>query len=355
MRQVDGRRFVGAPSPWVPPPEAEEPYFGFLDRVWKLAGRPNKRRLATTLLGTSYGGDQYLELEDVSVAKHLVRALRPTGYGFDHDVHKTHSLLALSLPFWPEPNERLRDISRRRSMAPFSKHLGLIETHFKPAPAFCLECVKEDLDEHGFSHWRRTPQLAGVRFCPTHKAPLVDNCAGCGRETLFDAQPSMHCGFCGTLYEPQYRFADTSSDRVAHALGVAVDRLFSGDINGPLDNRKVHEHFRSFLPTKNALVGRDLADYVHDMAGDNLMTELRLSYPPRERFVWPMLFSAERFVFGQASHQLLLFAAVTADHPNDDLWYQTCPSLETHTFGHSTKKSFSAFWDELKRSGSIQV
>jgi len=39
-------------------------------------------------------------------------------------------------------------------------------------PAYCQSCVREDLNVHGFSYWRRTHQLPSVRVCPWHHEPL---------------------------------------------------------------------------------------------------------------------------------------------------------------------------------------
>jgi transposase-like protein len=38
---------------------------------------------------------------------------------------------------------------------------------------FCRVCVKEDMDEQGFSFWRRTHQMPGLLWCLTHEAALT--------------------------------------------------------------------------------------------------------------------------------------------------------------------------------------
>lgn len=40
------------------------------------------------------------------------------------------------------------------------------------ASCFCPECVREDLDFHGQSFWRRGHQILGLLWCPQHAVPL---------------------------------------------------------------------------------------------------------------------------------------------------------------------------------------
>lgn len=42
----------------------------------------------------------------------------------------------------------------------------------RPAAYFCPHCMKEDVDFHGFSYWRREMQIPGVFGCPKHATPL---------------------------------------------------------------------------------------------------------------------------------------------------------------------------------------
>jgi hypothetical protein len=50
----------------------------------------------------------------------------------------------------------------------------------------CPDCIKEDIDYHGFAYWRRRHQIVGVPWCDKHLVPLLD----IGEE--FDVSPSAN-------------------------------------------------------------------------------------------------------------------------------------------------------------------
>lgn len=53
----------------------------------------------------------------------------------------------------------------------FSKRLGMCSQ--RPGAYVCPQCVKEDLEHWHFSWFRRTHQIQGVDWCPTHRTPLA--------------------------------------------------------------------------------------------------------------------------------------------------------------------------------------
>jgi hypothetical protein len=59
-----------------------------------------------------------------------------------------------------------RESTQRRSIA----YRGFITspTTFR----WCMECSKLDLEERGFSHWRRRHQIVGIDWCIDHRIPL---------------------------------------------------------------------------------------------------------------------------------------------------------------------------------------
>ncbi len=53
----------------------------------------------------------------------------------------------------------------------FTKRLGMLTQ--KADAHLCPRCVEKDLDHPKFSWFRRTHQLQGVDWCPTHRTPLI--------------------------------------------------------------------------------------------------------------------------------------------------------------------------------------
>lgn len=53
----------------------------------------------------------------------------------------------------------------------FTKRLGMLTQ--KADAHLCPRCVEEDLDHPKFSWFRRTHQLQGIDWCPTHRTPLI--------------------------------------------------------------------------------------------------------------------------------------------------------------------------------------
>jgi hypothetical protein len=53
----------------------------------------------------------------------------------------------------------------------FTKRLGMLTQ--KADAHLCPRCVEKDLDHPKFSWFRRTHQLQGVDWCPTHRTPLL--------------------------------------------------------------------------------------------------------------------------------------------------------------------------------------
>ena len=338
---------VRAPAPYIPMPLPEEPLYGYFYRFWRLAGQPNQRNLIRTLFGPLNSDLNHVHWDKSTAASALGKALRSTGFAFHSSGVLLHSLRALARPFWPNFPSEIPPNQISDHHSGFSGQLGMTDTLIKRKGSFCLDCVADDVQNLGVGHWRRSHQIAGVWFCPTHRTGLTDQCIACKKSIGVLSFPDTHCKYCGKEYAAGAEYQGTSSHRVAHSFGVAVEKVYRGEILGPLINRRVREHFRSFHPRKQRLPGADLCDYVASMAGDELLKELGLLYKPRERFPWPMIFLADRLVFGQASYQLLLYAAVTADHPNEDLWYDDWPDDADIVYKHWLSSAFDSLWPLL--------
>ena len=343
------RTIVSSPSPWVPPPEFEEPFFSYFNRVQRMAGQPKKVPLMRAMFGPGHTREWDLFFEKPTAPEHMADALRPTGFQFDEGAFESHSLRALARPFRSHGSEQIPGNRPWSKSSCFLSERGMTQTRLKERPAFCLICTQQDIDNQGFGYWRRVHQVAGVRFCPAHGNGLVNQCNECGQANLIQKLPEIACTDCGNPYTPSRIFSDSNRDRVALQFGVAVERIFQRKIKGPLNTASALAHFRTFVPKNNPLPGFDLSDFVASVAGDDLMNELGVTYAMGEKFHWPTLFYSDEFVFAQASHQLLVFAALTFEHPNNELWLDQCPSESSHIVSDSVALGFRTLWSELKR------
>lgn len=86
---------------------------------------------------------------------------------------------ATTVPFYTQfksPSTSLEILSKLRSpqCAGTAQTLGIANSGYYALPPRrgCVDCVREDKAEHGFSYWHRAHQLPGVQVCHKHHTPL---------------------------------------------------------------------------------------------------------------------------------------------------------------------------------------
>lgn len=87
--------------------------------------------------------------------------------------------------------------------------------------AFCPECYETDMDELGYSYWRRAPRMDGLLVCEDHARPYLTFCAACyGRyqftEKIWTLDRKCICK------KPMVKIAHLSKGRLAAAKEVSV-------------------------------------------------------------------------------------------------------------------------------------
>ncbi|AQV92575.1 hypothetical protein BJN34_01550 [Cupriavidus necator] len=124
-------------------------------------------------------------------------------------VFKQRTVLPALVPFLStEARERidahLMGTSGMRSPYAF---LGLATAAGAPKHAhlFCPQCVREGMDSHGWSYWRREHQIPFLLMCPHHGEPLTSGCGVCrysepGARHL--ALPPVDKCWCGSALRP---------------------------------------------------------------------------------------------------------------------------------------------------------
>jgi len=343
------QRPVRAPSAWVPPIQPEETFYSYAYRLLRLACIPPAKELIHTLFGTGHRYLDQLVLEKEHGPDTLEKCLRPLGIQSDQGMLLEHSLRALALPF--RPRRQPRDgFSFRPSSNHYSNEHGMRATGVRTSPAFCPACTARDFDQLGFSYWRRSLQITGVNFCPEHREGIIDRCITCGDPTGLSQLPDTKCKSCQSPMTSLYAYKGSTQDRVMLGYASAVEQVFLGGVAGPLDAAALLDHFDRVRPKTNPITGADLCTYVEAVAGKDYLSELNLAYAPQDKFPWPTLFYANGLVIGEAAHQLLIYAAVTSEHANENLFLTNCPESDAVVVTDNLHAGFDILWAELQNA-----
>jgi hypothetical protein len=131
-----------------------------------------------------------------------------------------HSLLPLHLSF-PRKNGNVNhgDPSRLDLIEYFGTMVWQ-----KSEAGFCLDCVKEDTEQLGYTYWRRSHQLPGIHGCLKHGAQLAYNS---NRKNAFDNVPSdvVECYYKFSEQE----FKEISENPIIKRYSDVLNELLSSD------------------------------------------------------------------------------------------------------------------------------
>jgi hypothetical protein len=164
------KRIKLVPEPM--PEEASKGYGGRLVRWNDLAGRAELRSIAQE----SVPGDQSSPVKEIVL---LARLVEKETERFVRD----HTVLPYTQSFEGERAGQVVFGDKRSLERTGNAGLRLARRHAH----YCPRCLAEDLPFHGFTYWRREPQLSGrtwcfKHFCPLRKIPNAD---------IFSVAPSM--------------------------------------------------------------------------------------------------------------------------------------------------------------------
>ena len=316
-----------------------------------LAGRPREKALLATLFGPGHPILDRTYFDAIGSGRFLEACLKPSGYKFKRGAHEDHSLRALAKPFrsdteYTRPKHTIapRDLNHYQFR-------GIGQTRFKQHPEFCPKCVEEDLERIGFSYWRRSPQVVGSNFCPIHKTGFIDQCVSCGTVNSIHRLPDLQCRKCGVTLFSSNNFEESQKTHIQLAFARAVERIYAGDIAGPLDSARVRDLFNTLKPNPKPPLGAEFSRYIEHTAGEDYLNELGLTYLQSERFAWPTLFYSDAFVIANASHHLLVNAVLSLDDPDVDLWLDQTNSKTGLHFSDDINQGFKCLWQELNAPG----
>jgi TniQ len=309
--------------PWAPRIEVDELPPSYQHRACLMSALINQDEFVRRMSGRMSGSQSGLEF---GIAQ-MGATLRELGANFSRGFLEEHCLSALGLPFCtPEKEDK-----KRASLSNGSDPVGwrgfgmeLIST-WSPYHQ-CSICVSEDIEEHGFSYWRRVPQIVGVQYCPTHRVKITDRCADCGAYLRSHVLPASACFECGTSYQAEP--IDQSDERalLEFRFADAVEGIFSGRITGPMTSTTIRQRIVELFPERPGLPGMVLVDYVEDTVDPMYLELLGLSIDKHNKFQWPIGLCAPGVIFDDALIQLFTYALLSRDRRRENMFRPDFPS-----------------------------
>lgn len=147
------------------------------------------------------------------------------------------------------------------------------------------------------------------------------------------------------------QFTGSDQDYVKLRFAEAVEGVYLGRINGPLNPARVQGHFHDQYSRKSATPGADLSEHVIRSAGIELLQELSLGFSMLGGYPWPIVFYADHFILEQAARQLLVYACVALDEPREDLFMRQCPNNDDWVVDESVDRGVDELINCLRYRG----
>jgi hypothetical protein len=144
-----------------PAPLPEEMDRGYLGRIMRINGYRSPKELVEAMAG--HFGESGRTRRELTTPELLSRMAGTTMEQFAQS-HTTLPLRRGITSYFPEIAHGSEE---RKSLLYNSAMLRKCHAAF-----FCKDCVKEDVDFHGASYWRRDLQTPGQMWCPKHMQPL---------------------------------------------------------------------------------------------------------------------------------------------------------------------------------------
>ncbi len=322
MPQIKTRQ---SPSPRIPTLRKEETVFSYFARALALSGYTDASEFSDRLLGRpAYTGSAGVLESGLS---NFARSMRYFGVRFPRSLLQDHCLAAVGLPFCQQDiyDKKIRSVKSTSHSGKW-EYFGMSKTRVKQTPSHCAICTQQDLETLGYSYWRRTPQIVGVKMCPTHRVMLSDDCATCHAEWGPDCPPTNTCAHCGATVVPGDVFDNSSRHKVLLRFAEAVEAIFVGRITGPMTSKTIRGRIKKLFPESDKVLARRLTQFFLDTAGPEYLAELDLGIGATNKFPWPTGLFAECTIFAEARLQILTYAVLSADKPRESLFLKQFPT-----------------------------
>lgn len=162
----------------------DETVFSLASRLRRLWGLSSAGQLARVLFGNEWSGRRH----DFPCGLGTFAAKTEGAAGEPREAARTHTLLRYYLPFKSEAEGgRALHSMLRRGSANTRGWLGLPPSKlgFDHPLKACPVCIRQSVEEFGWTYWLLAHQFPGVWICPRHEEPLMIRVRS-GRENTWE-------------------------------------------------------------------------------------------------------------------------------------------------------------------------
>lgn len=306
-----------SPSPLVPSLAPNESLDSYIARSFLFTAQPSMLRHRCFWTGKQYSLPDRLEL-GIST---LPINLRHLGADFERGFLEEHCLSALGLPFCDGDMVDKKVQTMYSSADPAGwRSLGMKWTKIYETPRFCPACAVEDLETLGYTYWRRTPQVVGVRCCPIHCVRTVATCAQCNARLDHKRLPTIRCTKCNSEIEQVPIDEHDDAALLELRFADAVDGIYAGRITGPMTSVTVGMRMAMLFSQRPHDPCKDLFEYVSDTVKADFLAEIGLPLYPNDRFPWPFGTWDPDLFLREALFQVFTYALLSRDKRREGMF-----------------------------------
>lgn len=261
----------------IPAPRAEETFGSIAARIHARCIGTKRGVTAVDPLGIGVTNPDRILVQGL---ESFCRATENLGYGSPAEVQARHCLLPILQPVVDPARYRLAEARIARGRIP-----GLQWVLWAPGlppirrqRVFCRTCAYQDRSSHGFTIWKRGPQVGAVMLCASCGSPLTRACEACNRSTQ---SPDPACPRCVDL-------RPVGDQIVARRYSQFVEDIYAGRM--PYTSAEARlAAVLARLERSPLQAASHLADLLRPGFGDDLSeADLGLDKPPRDG--WPLIY-----------------------------------------------------------------
>lgn len=289
----------------------DETTFNYVNRIVCLTAATHRKHVVATLFGSP---TIHTERPCHCGFGHLA-ALHADAYGaMPSDLPLRLGMLALYAPFVDaERFRRALDLIHGTQFNGANEILGRRSSVvFRDRPAFCPECLKEDVSSRRTPYYRRVHQISAVLCCPNHGVPLISTCCACGSGQSHERRPMLNCRHCGASLEREAPHLEGGSRaslqwRLAKSVQAAMNGTLPG-VDAGIRLGTLRGRVARDIKTRSGTVGDNLARTLTEAYGHQFLDSLGLPTDSLPTLAWPALFLQGRLFAAKPIANCLVMA-----------------------------------------------
>lgn len=313
---------------WIPPSvpvlHAEESIQCYANRALKSSGVARAKTFYTQLLGIRSDHPNAHKID--SSSKKFQKEMGQAGHRFRRSAFEDHAFSAVGLPFRaPERIAKRWSVRRRQRRRDDRANSGIPHTIVRERPAFCIECTKADFETHGYSYWRRAPQITGVTYCVQHKTPLSAYCESCGTRWNENMMPPAVCPSCSKPVRARHLDIQDPVQAVQFRFSEAIDAMYKGGITGPMTSKSILHRLATVIANPEGPPGQSALEYFEQIAGKDYLDQFYCLSKTVLGVPWTAGLYASNTIVCDATFQALIYALLSYDKPRLEMFWKDFP------------------------------